>query len=76
MLNLRAGVPKGVLHTTAGYMVYAGTTFKYVFAPQPSIAGRNGGGGGALPPDLHLCTADCGWITGHTYTIYAPLINR
>lgn len=47
------GKPKGVLHTTAGYMVAAATTTKYTFAMQPG--------------DVFWCTADCGWITGHSY---------
>lgn len=56
------GKPKGVLHTTAGYMVGAATTTKYTFALQPG--------------DVFWCTADCGWITGHSYLAYGPLINR
>ncbi|XP_034839704.1 acetyl-coenzyme A synthetase [Maniola hyperantus] len=55
------GKPKGVLHTTAGYMVYATATFRYVFDY------RN--------EDIYWCTADVGWITGHTYVVYAPLAN-
>ena len=54
-------MPKGVVHTTGGYMVGAATTFKYVFDHQPS--------------DVFWCTADCGWITGHTYLAYGPLLN-
>jgi len=56
------GKPKGVLHTTAGYMLYAATTFKYSFDYQ------DGG-------DVYWCTADIGWITGHTYVTYGPLLN-
>lgn len=55
------GKPKGVLHTTAGYLLYASTTFKYVFD-------YNAG-------DTYWCTADIGWITGHTYVVYGPLAN-
>lgn len=55
------GTPKGVLHTTAGYMVGAATTFKYVFDYQPD--------------DVYWCTADCGWITGHSYLTYGPLVH-
>lgn len=55
------GKPKGVLHTVGGYMVYAATTFKYVFDYRPG--------------DVFWCTADCGWITGHTYITYGPLLN-
>ncbi|EPS62040.1 hypothetical protein M569_12752, partial [Genlisea aurea] len=55
------GKPKGVLHTTGGYMVYAATTFKYAFDYKPS--------------DIYWCTADCGWITGHSYVTYGPLLN-
>ncbi|XP_076385580.1 acetyl coenzyme A synthase isoform X3 [Megachile rotundata] len=55
------GKPKGVLHTTAGYLIYAATTFKYVFDYHPG--------------DVYWCTADVGWITGHTYVVYGPLAN-
>ncbi|MCJ8275970.1 MAG: acetate--CoA ligase, partial [Bdellovibrionales bacterium] len=55
------GKPKGVLHTTGGYMVYAATTFKYVFDYQQD--------------DIYWCTADVGWITGHSYIAYGPLMN-
>ena len=53
------GKPKGVLHTTGGYLVYAATTFKYVFDYHPE--------------DIYWCTADVGWITGHSYLLYGPL---
>ncbi|CAH2217831.1 jg2605, partial [Pararge aegeria aegeria] len=56
------GKPKGVLHTTAGYLLYATATFRYVFDYRPQ--------------DIYWCTADVGWITGHTYVVYAPLANR
>ncbi|XP_045510458.1 acetyl-coenzyme A synthetase [Colias croceus] len=55
------GKPKGVLHTTGGYLLYAATTFRYVFDYSPN--------------DIYFCTADVGWITGHTYVVYAPLAN-
>jgi len=55
------GKPKGVVHCTGGYMIYAAITTKYVF----DIA----------PGDMFWCTADCGWITGHTYLTYGPLLN-
>ncbi len=55
------GKPKGVLHTTGGYMVYASMTHQYVFDY------RDG--------DIYWCTADVGWITGHSYIIYGPLAN-
>ena len=55
------GVPKGVMHTTGGYMVYASMTHQYAFDY------RDG--------DLYWCTADVGWITGHSYIIYGPLAN-
>lgn len=55
------GKPKGVLHTTGGYMVYAATTFKYVFDYHPD--------------DVYWCTADVGWITGHSYIVYGPMAN-
>ncbi|MCW2475179.1 acetate--CoA ligase [Candidatus Symbiopectobacterium sp. NZEC151] len=53
------GKPKGVLHTTGGYLVYAAMTFKYVFDYHPG--------------DVYWCTADVGWITGHSYLLYGPL---
>ena len=55
------GKPKGVLHTTGGYMVYAATTFKYIFDYHPG--------------DVWWCTADIGWVTGHSYIVYGPLAN-
>ncbi|EFC49232.1 acetyl-coenzyme A synthetase [Naegleria gruberi] len=54
------GKPKGLLHTTAGYMIYTSTTFKYVFDYHEN--------------DVYWCGADIGWITGHSYVIYGPLI--
>jgi acetyl-CoA synthetase len=56
------GKPKGVVHTTAGYAVWAATTFDWVF--------------GAEDNDIFWCTADVGWITGHSYVVYGPLMNR
>jgi len=53
------GKPKGVVHSTAGYMVYTNYTFVNVFQYEPN--------------DLFFCTADIGWITGHSYIVYAPL---
>ncbi|EAT13950.1 acetate--CoA ligase [Bermanella marisrubri] len=55
------GKPKGVLHTTGGYLVYAAFTHQYVFDYKPG--------------DIYWCTADVGWITGHSYMIYGPLAN-
>ncbi len=55
------GRPKGVVHTTAGYMVYAGYTFLNVFQYHER--------------DVYWCTADIGWITGHSYVVYGPLLN-
>lgn len=55
------GMPKGMLHTTAGYMVYTAYTFKNVFQYQDG--------------DVYWCTADIGWITGHSYIVYGPLAN-
>lgn len=55
------GQPKGMLHTTAGYMVYTAYTFKNVFDYSDG--------------DVYWCTADIGWITGHSYIIYGPLLN-
>lgn len=53
------GKPKGVMHTTGGYMVYTTTTFRYIFNYQEG--------------DIYWCTADIGWITGHSYIVYGPL---
>ena len=55
------GKPKGVLHTTAGYLLGAHMSFKYLF--------------GVSQSDIYWCTADVGWITGHTYILYGPLSN-
>ena len=55
------GKPKGVLHTTAGYIVYASITHKYVF--------------NYIDGDIYWCTADVGWVTGHSYIVYGPLAN-
>ena len=55
------GKPKGVMHTTAGYLLGAHITFKYLFGVQEN--------------DKYWCTADVGWITGHTYILYGPLSN-
>ncbi|BBM87034.1 acetate--CoA ligase [Candidatus Uabimicrobium amorphum] len=55
------GKPKGIIHTTAGYMLYSYYTSKYVFDLQPE--------------DVYWCTADIGWITGHSYIVYGPLAN-
>ena len=55
------GKPKGVLHTTAGYLLGAHISFKYLFGIKDS--------------DIYWCTADVGWITGHTYILYGPLSN-
>jgi acetyl-CoA synthetase len=55
------GQPKGVLHTTAGYVVYAAMTHEYVFDYHPG--------------DVYWCTADVGWVTGHSYIVYGPLAN-
>ena len=56
------GKPKGVLHTTGGYLVYASLTHRYVFDYRPG--------------DVYWCTADIGWVTGHSYIVYGPLANR
>jgi len=55
------GKPKGVMHTTGGYMVYASMTHEYVFDYKPG--------------DIYWCTADVGWVTGHSYIVYGPLAN-
>jgi acetyl-CoA synthetase len=55
------GKPKGALHSTAGYLTYAAMTFHYVFDYRPG--------------EIYWCTADAGWITGHTYVVYGPLLN-
>ncbi|WP_374405720.1 acetate--CoA ligase [Pelagerythrobacter sp.] len=56
------GKPKGVLHTTGGYAVWTETTFRHVFDYRPG--------------EVYWCTADIGWITGHSYIVYGPLLNR
>ena len=55
------GKPKGILHTTGGYLTYTHTTFKYIFDHKPE--------------DIYWCTADVGWITGHSYIVYGPMAN-
>ena len=55
------GKPKGMVHTTAGYMVYTAYSFKNVFSYEEN--------------DVFWCTADIGWITGHSYILYGPLLN-
>ena len=55
------GQPKGVQHTVGGYMVYTGTTHKYVFDYQDG--------------DIYFCAADIGWVTGHSYIVYGPMAN-
>jgi acetyl-CoA synthetase len=55
------GKPKGILHSTGGYLTYANSTFRWVF--------------GITDNDIYFCTADIGWITGHTYVVYAPMLN-
>ena len=56
------GKPKGVLHTTGGYLTYAATTHHYIFDYQPG--------------DVYWCTADIGWITGHSHIVHGPMANR
>jgi acetyl-CoA synthetase len=56
------GKPKGVVHTTGGYSVWAATTFDWIFDYREN--------------DIFWCTADVGWITGHSYVVYGPLMNR
>ena len=55
------GKPKGVLHATGGYLVYTALTFSYIFDYQPE--------------DVYWCGADIGWVTGHSYMVYGPLLN-
>lgn len=55
------GKPKGILHTTGGYLVGVNSTFEWVFDPSPN--------------DVYWCTADIGWITGHSYVVYGPLLH-
>jgi acetyl-CoA synthetase len=55
------GKPKGVLHTTGGYLLWASMTHEYIFDLQPD--------------DVYWCTADVGWVTGHSYIVYGPLAN-
>lgn len=67
------GKPKGVLHTTGGYMVWAASTFKYIFDTRPSAALYPTNS--PIKPDVHFCSADMGWVTGHSYIAYGPLVN-
>jgi acetyl-CoA synthetase len=55
------GMPKGLVHSTAGYALYAASTYQITFDHQPG--------------DIFACVADCGWITGHTYVVYGPLLS-
>ena len=55
------GAPKGVVHTTGGYLVFASMTHQYVFDYHDG--------------DIYWCTADVGWVTGHSYIVYGPLAN-
>jgi acetyl-CoA synthetase len=55
------GTPKGLVHTQAGYLLYAGITFRTSFDYKPE--------------DVYFCTADIGWVTGHSYVVYGPLMN-
>jgi len=57
------GKPKGIMHTTGGYLTQVAFTTKYVFDLHPDT-------------DVYWCTADCGWVTGHSYIVYGPLANR
>src|SRR4051812_41824425 len=57
------GRPKGIMHTTGGYLTQVAFTTKYVFDLHPDT-------------DVYWCTADCGWVTGHSYIVYGPLANR
>ncbi len=56
------GKPKGVVHSQAGYMTFVYATTKFVFDAH-------------YEEDIFWCTADCGWITGHSYIVYGPLLN-
>ena len=56
------GKPKGIMHTTGGYLTHVAYTFKYVFDHKPET-------------DVYWCTADVGWVTGHSYIVYGPLAN-
>ncbi len=57
------GRPKGIMHTTGGYLTQVAFTHRYVFDLHPET-------------DVYWCTADCGWVTGHSYIVYGPLANR
>ena len=60
------GKPKGVLHTTGGYAVWTAMTHEYTFDYRPNADGS---------PQIYWCAADIGWVTGHSYVVYAPLAN-
>ncbi len=55
------GKPKGIVHSTGGYLTYANATFRWIF--------------GIRDEDVYFCTADIGWVTGHSYVVYAPMLN-
>ena len=57
------GRPKGIMHTTGGYLTQVAFTHKHVFDLHPDT-------------DVYWCAADCGWVTGHSYIVYGPLANR
>lgn len=61
LIHVCTGKPKGVLHTTGGYMVWTATTYRLVFDHRED--------------DVLWTTADCGWITGHSYIVYGPMLN-
>lgn len=69
------GKPKGIIHTTGGYMVFTAITAKYVFNLVPNQKGE-GGDGAPNPNQVFWCTADIGWVTGHSYIVYGMLPNR
>src|SRR5690606_40599122 len=60
---LPIGKPKGILHTSGGYLTQTAYTHHYVFDHKPGH-------------DIYWCTADIGWVTGHSYIVYGPLANR
>lgn len=61
LMNILCSLFQGVVHTIGGYMIFTAATFKYVFDHHPE--------------DIYWCTADIGWITGHSYLTYGPLAN-
>jgi acetyl-CoA synthetase len=69
------GSPKGIVHSTAGYLLYTAMTHKYVFDYRPVRLLQVALSYSHVQDDIYACVADIGWITGHSYIVYGPLLN-